>query len=464
MLNSRLYRAATALAVVFALSAPASDGFDSALLKKAYGQLTPAIGIVKYSSEVINAGTGETTKRDSNALALVVSPAGLVMTHGHMKMENSQPFNISVVLGQGDAEKDYEAELLGKPGDLNVVFLQLKSAEPLNLPHVTFSDASSLGLAEPVAVLGLLGDTLDFNRAIHIGRVSSVLEKPRVTYCLDDAVRFGFVNGPVIDTAGRVVGVVGFDLSTAEGGELYTRSGHPLVFQTALFAKYIQTPPNGSAAPAGAGDAWLGVFTQPLTDDFAKYWKMDDRGGLIVSTVVPGSPADLGGLKQGDVITSFNEVPIRARQDRDVMGFTQLVRETGAGKTAPVKVLRKGETIDLSVTLAERPRSAGDAEEYEDNVFGLTVRELTRDVRIRLNLSEEVQGVIVRTVKSGSTAQLGKMQPGVIVMAIGEQPVRNLEEYKAAVAKVQEQKPTEVAVFARLGSETGFFRLEPVWE
>jgi serine protease Do len=146
------------------------------------------------------------------------------------------------------------------------------------------------------------------------------------------------------------------------------------------------------------------------------------------------------------------------------MGFTQLVRAAGPGKAAPVRVLRKGQEVNLTVTLAERPRTSEDAEEFTDDVFGLTVRELTRDVRIRLNLSEDVQGVIVRTVKSGSTAQVGKMQPGVIVLAIGEVPIRNLEEYKAAIAKVQEQKPTEVAVFARLGSETGFFRLEPVWK
>ena len=464
MSSNTMRLTALLLTLGYAFNAAAEDGFDTALLKKAYGDLTPAIGILNYSSEVTNASTGESSKRDSNALALVVSPEGLIMTHGHMKVENSQPFNISVTLGQGDSEKDYDAEIVGKPEDVNIVFLKLKSDLPLSLPFVKFAESNSLGLAEPVAVLGLLGDTLDFNRAIHIGRISSVLEKPRTTYCLDEAVRFGFINGPVIDSAGRVVGVVGFDLSAAEGGELHIRSGHPLVYQSELFAKYIQTPPDGSAAPAGAGDAWLGVFTQPLTDDFATYWKIDPKGGLIVSTVVPGSPAHTGGLQEGDVIVSFDGTPIRAKQDREVMGFTQLVREAGAGKAAAVRVLRKGQPVDLTVTLAERPRAAGDAEEFVDDFFGLTVRELTRDVRIRLNLSEEVQGVIVRSVKSGSTAQVGKMGPGVIVMAVGEIPVRNLEEYKAAIAKVQELKPAEVAVFARLGSETGFFRLEPAWK
>ena len=144
-------------------------------------------------------------------------------------------------------------------------------------------------------------------------------------------MRFGFVSGPVLDTRGRVVGIVGFDLAPAEGGDLYIRSGHPLVYPVELFSKYLKNPPRGTGEASSEGGAWLGVFTQPLTDDFARYWNLEPTGGLIVSTVVPGSPAQASGLQEGDVIVNFDGTPIRARQDRDVMGFTKLVRDTGAG-------------------------------------------------------------------------------------------------------------------------------------
>lgn len=442
----------------------AAGEFSQAQLKSAYEKITPAMGLLQYSSELTNASTGEVSKRDGTALALVVSPTGLVLCHGHIELENSTPFNISVTLGTGEDETRYGANLLGKPDDVNIAFLQLESDTPLNLPYVKFAARSSLDLADPVSLFGLLGDSLDNTPSLQTMRIGAVLEKPRTTYCLDSSVRFGFVSGPVMDTAGRVVGVVGFDMTLAEGGDLYVRSGHPLVYQVELFNKYIENPPSANDESEEDNYAWLGVFTQPLTDDFATYWNLDRRGGLIVSTVVPGSPAQAAGLQEGDVIVNFDGTPIRAKQDRDVLGFTKLVREAGAGKTTTLRILRKGEPVEISVTLGDRPRSAQDAEEYTDEVFGLTVRELTQDIKIRLNLSEDVQGVIVRTVKSGSTAQLGKMQPGVIVMAIGEHPVRTIEEYKAAVNKAREEKPKEVAVFARFGSETGFFRLEPVWE
>ena len=448
-------------AVSFATAASAD--FDPQLLRRAYAEITPAMGLLTYASEITNPASGEVTRRDGNGLALVVTPGGLVMCHGHMKLENSEPFNISVTLGEGADEKKYDAEFVGKPDDVNVVFLQLKSDTPLDLPHIKFAGSSSLELADPITLFGLLGESLDFEAGMQGARIGAVLDKPRTTYCIDGSVRFGFVTGPAIDTQGRVVGVVGFDMTGAEGGDLYVRSGHPLIYQVELFSKYLTEPPRGDGEPASDGNAWLGVFTQPLTDDFAAYWGLDPRGGLIVSTVVPGSPAQQGGLQQGDIIVSFDETPVRAKADRDVMGFTKLVRETGPGKQVAVRVLRGGEPAEVTVTLGEQPRSAQDAEEYEDEVLGLTVRELTQDLRIRLNLSEDVQGVIVRRVKSGSTAQLGKMQAGVIVLAIGDAPVRNLEDYRAAVAALQEAKPAEVAVFARFGSETGFFRLEPIW-
>src|SRR5690606_10217028 len=143
---------------------------------------------------------------------------------------------------------------------------------------------------------------------------------------------FGYVGGPVINSAGNIVGVVGFDLSTNEGGDLYTRSGHPLVYQTALFKHYINNPPSKEALDAQETDAFLGVFSQPLTDDLATYWKLPQEGGVVVSTVIDGSPAAEAGLLPGDVIVMFNEVPVRAKLDREIPGFTKIVRDAGIGK------------------------------------------------------------------------------------------------------------------------------------
>src|SRR5690606_33056231 len=131
-----------------------------------------------------------------------------------------------------------------------------------------------------------------------------------------------------------------------------------LAYQEELFAKYLKEPPMRTRTTSGDDHAWLGVVTQTLTDEFDTYWNLHNKGGINLSTVVAGSPAQQAGLREGDVIVNFNGTPIRAKQDRDVMGFTKLVREAGAHKDATIRILRGGEPMEIKVTLGDRPRSA----------------------------------------------------------------------------------------------------------
>ncbi len=437
-----------------------SDGFTQKTIAQAYAQAVPATCVISYTAEVNNPGTGQTAKREGSAFGLVVSASGLVMAPGHMSYENAEASNITVEVDQGDRRCEYSARLLSKPEDINVCFLQLESDKKLSLPHVRFTQ-SGLNLGDPILMIGVLGDSLDNTRAVATSRVAAVLEKPRTTYCLDSSMKIGFIGGPVFDASGHAVGVVGFDLTNSEGGDMYTRSGHPLLYQASLFQKYINAPPDENAG--SAADAWLGVFGQPLTDDFAEYWNLEKDGGLIVSTVIPGSPADTAGITSGDVIRRFNGVDVRPKVDAEVIGFTRLVRDTGIGKTVHVELLRNGEPMKAEVTLVARPKPARDASEYTDDVLGMTVRELTADVRILLNLSEDVNGVIVRRVRSGGAAALAGMKPGIIILRLGDKAISSLEEYQDAMKNLAQQRPGEITAFCRAGAATGFLRIEPNW-
>ena len=452
----------TLLAAVAAFAAAAQDDFSAQALQGDYDKLIPAVCQVLFTQEVTDPRTGETVRRNGNCLGLIVRGDGLVMAQGHLSIENAMPVDLRVRVGRGGAEKEYPAVALHKPGDVNVMFVQAQSDTPLDLPHVTFTP-QPLRLGEPVAILGLTGETLDFEPGVFTDRIAAIITQPRITYCLSNNLRFGCITGPVVNTRGAVVGVTGIDLSRAEGGELYTRSGHPLVYQAELFQKYIDTPPEREDTHKAEDNAWLGVFTQPLKDDYAEYWGLEKTGGLVISTVVPDSPAAKAGVQAGDVIKAFDGKPQKFKQDRDVLAFTKLVRDTGTGKTVAMDLLRGGKPLTVQVTLGILPRSAQEADEFEDTVLGLSVREITRDVRIALNIAEDVRGVIVRKVKSGGVAQIGKMRPGVIILSLGDYPVASIADFQQAMTKLRGAKPAELAVFARVGPQTGFFRLKPKW-
>ena len=183
-----------------------------------------------------------------------------------------------------------------------------------------------------------------------------------------------------------------------------------------------------------------------------------------MSTVLPGSPADRSGFRAGDVIVNFDGNVVKAKQDQDVAAFTKMVRESALEEPLSVEFIRDGEPMAIRLTLLPRPKSGRDAREIEDDLFGLTLRELTTDARIAMNLSVAVEGLIIRRVKSGSPASLAGLRAGFIVITVGGRPVRNIEEYTQAIEAEAETKPREIRVFCRVGANTAFFRIQPRWE
>ncbi len=438
------------------------DGFSRATIQEIHATLSPAVCVLRYSMEVTNPSSGEVNRRAGHSIGLIVTPDGLILAHGHLQLENRHPKNIKVTIGD-DRDTEYNAVMLKKPDDINVTFLRIDTDEDLDLATVRFAKDREIELGESVLLFGLLRESLDYARGIQMRRIGAILEEPRKTYALDASTAFGYVGGPVVSTTGEVLGVLGFDLSSNEGGDIYTRSGHPLVYQTALFQKYIDSPPSAEAVTTDKDDAWLGVFTQPLTDNLARYWGLPKEGGIVVSTVLPGSPADRSGFRAGDVLVNFNGNVIEAKQDQDVAAFTKMVRESPLEEPLSVKFIRDGEPMEIKLTLLPRPKSGRDADEIEDDVFGLTLRELTTDARIMMNLSEDVDGLIVRRVKSGSPAALAGLRPGFLVMAVGDRTIRTLEDYTDAIEVESRVKPREIRVCCRVGASTAFFRVQPRW-
>jgi S1-C subfamily serine protease len=453
----------TVIFLVLASSNVTAQDIEQQIYQKTMDDFMPAICKVSYAMEIRNNNSGEMTRRNATAIGLIVSEDGIIMTHGHMHLDNRKPLSIKIKIGQGDDEKEYEAVALKKPDDINVFFLQIETDEDIKFPYLKFDADGAAKIGEPLLSVGLLGPSLDYEAALQAQRVGAILEDPRLTYCLDRPISFGYIGGPAINQTGDIVGVLGFELSNNEGGDIYNRSGQPMMFQAGLFQKYIDSPPSKESLSGDNDDAWLGVYTQPLTDDFAEYWDLPNDGGVIISTVIAGSPAQRSGLRSGDVMTLFNDHEITAKQPQDISVFTKMVRESPLDQPLSLTLYRDGKIMDMALTLTKRPTAGADAAEFEDKIFGITARELTTDVRIGLNLADDVQGVIIRTVKSGSAAAVARLRPNYVVMSFGGIAISNLEDFQNAVQTISKEKPEEITVFCRVGANTAFFRMQPRW-
>jgi len=186
--------------------------------------------------------------------------------------------------------------------------------------------------------------------------------------------------------------------------------------------------------PAGAGAdsepspprtrPWLGVLMQPVTPPLAEAFGLVEANGVLVGEVKPGSPADKGGLKQGDVIVRFDTHYIRSLDD-----LPKAIHITPTGKTVEVQVIRDRKTKTLNVTLAALPDPVREKPLASfDKALGMEIREITRRVAQRLKL-QDATGVMISEITPGKPAAEAGLRRGDIIAEVNKKPVASLDDY-----------------------------------
>jgi serine protease Do len=181
------------------------------------------------------------------------------------------------------------------------------------------------------------------------------------------------------------------------------------------------------------------VQIQEITPAIAASLGLQGEHGALVALVTPNSPGARAGLKQGDVILSFNGSEVGRLRD-----LPRLVAATAPDTIAKLTVWRNGQTEELQTTVGELPNtdqvaSATGGQEEEQparaEVFGMHFGPLTNALRQELRLAKDVQGVAITRVDPGSVADDVGLSEGDIIVAIDQQPVNSPRE---AVAKLKE--------------------------
>src|SRR5262249_38217598 len=208
----------------------------------------------------------------------------------------------------------------------------------------------------------------------------------------------------------------------------------------------------------------LGINMQPLSRDLADYWGIDSSGGVILGGVLEGSPAAEAGLHPGDVILSVDGEDLPIRETKDLPLMQRRIRTAGADRDIPLRVWREGTLRDITVRLRASPTTIATAEEYENEDFGVTVRELTYDVVQNLNLDKSVRGVMVSKTDRAGWAEVSGVARGDIVRRVDDAPVTDLESMRAALEKAKRERKSEVSMLLLRNYRTRFVRVKTDWK
>ncbi|MFW5698731.1 MAG: PDZ domain-containing protein, partial [Planctomycetota bacterium] len=201
---------------------------------------------------------------------------------------------------------------------------------------------------------------------------------------------------------------------------------------------------------------FLGVGIQDLTPELARSFGIDERNGVVVSKVEPGSPAADGGLEEQDVVVRY-----RGKDVKNVGHFRNKVAMTEPGATVGITVLREGERKQLEVTIGRRPGemvATADGSQI-DQAYGLAVADLTQEAREEYEIEVE-QGVVVTGVEAGSSAADAGLRVGQVIVGVNRARVANTAEFATAMDQAS-QTGRPIRLIIRQGNWNVLVVLEP---
>lgn len=424
---------------------------------------------------------GEGPSETRGATAVLVDEHGLLLTSGDPLPDPDGgpraiiPVDWEILLPGGER---VPAELVGGDRDLNLAFLRVDPTALGGVAPVSFDEAGTPEVGDPVLVLAPLPVALGRSVAYHRNEIVAFLGEELGMAALDRPVDDLEIGGLVVDLRGTPLGVVG-ERATEGGGEPEIKpygflrllgsmqqgpvGGYPVLLLADKLLPLIESPP--ALEPAGTHSrGWLGVTMQPLSEELAGYWGIEGPGGVIFGAVVEGSPAWQAGLRPGDVMTSLDGRPLAIRSNRELPEVRRRVLRAGPGAKLDLVYWRDGESRRAVVELGVSPATVQTAERFESEVFGLSARELTYDLRQRFNLSEDVRGVIVEGVARGGWAAIAGVRPGDLVLRVGERETSDLETLRDALEEAEADQAPEVLLLLQRQFRTFFVPVQTEWK
>jgi serine protease Do len=290
---------------------------------------------------------------------------------------------------------------------------------------VKIGHASDLRVGEWVAAIG---SPFGFENTITSGIVSAKARAlPDENYVpfiqTDVAVNPGNSGGPLFNMAGEVVGV---------NSQIFSRTGGYMGLSFAIPIDVAMQVKDDLVQNGKVTRGRIGVQIQDVNQALANSFGLPKPEGALVSVVEPGSPADKAGLKSGDVVLAVNGKEI----DR-LSELSSAIAATKPGNNARLQVWRNGKSHDVDVKVGELTEekiassaTGGSGASQTSAKLGLTVRELQADERAQLKTEG---GLVVQNV-SGAAARAG-IQPGDVILALNDTPVKSVEQLKSLVKK-----------------------------
>jgi serine protease Do len=376
---------------------------------------------------------------------VIVDPDGYIMTNAHVvgsggRVEVVLPLVDEATVSRslrGARGRTLEARVVGVARELDLALLKVDAQ---GLPALAIAKYGNLRQGQMVFAFG---SPEGFRNSVSMGLVSSVArqldpDSPLVFVQTDAPINPGNSGGPLVNVDGQLVGINTLIMSQSGGNE-----GLGFAIPSS-FVEFV-FPQLRKYGHIHRGE--MGVQVQSVTPELATGLHLARDWGVLVSDVLPGSPADKAGVKMRDIIVSIDSRPT---ESLPIFGLTLFTRP--AGEAAKVELLRGSEKIMLDVPVVDRPHKVdrlADMVDPEKNyieplgVLGIEVNASLSEIMPDLR---EPSGVIVIARAAGSRATENSLTSADVIHEVNGLPIITLDGLRSALAQLKPETPAVLQI------------------
>ncbi len=277
----------------------------------------------------------QTRRSSSLGSGVIVSEKGYVLTNHHVIEAADE---IEVALSDSRRSK---ARVVGTDPETDMAVLKI---DLKNVPAITFAASDQARVGDIVLAIGNpygVGQTVTFGIVSALGRHLgiSTFENSIQT---DAAINPGNSGGALVDLNGNLLGI---------NSAIYSRTGGSQGIGFAIPSNLARQVMEQILENGVVTRGWVGIGVQDITPELAESLKLARTSGALITDVVSGGPADVAGLKPGDVLLSVGDKPVN-----DYAGSLEAIAALKPKTSTVLKVQRNSREVNLSVNVGLRPK------------------------------------------------------------------------------------------------------------
>lgn len=406
---------------------------DAAILA-AKDRVAPALVHIRPVKEVFAQGIRQEVPLIGSGF--IISADGYVVTNEHVA---GQSKFVRCVLGD---KTEVDARVVGTDPYTDLAVLKLDLAD--KLPYIAFADISEVEEGQTVLAFG---SPHGLSRSVSLGIISvtgrylesfGAAASPFNTWLQTDAaINQGNSGGPLVNLAGKVVGVNSRMLQGAEN------------IGFAIPVDVVSMVVDELRTHGRVRRSWIGLNFQELramTDD-------PNQRGVLIADIDPLSPASKSDIRPGDVLLAINGAAVDARFEEDLPSVRQRIAQLPIADAATLRLRRGTQEHDVTVVTEEMTALRGLELEFPE--WGFTATDPTPDIARRAGL-DSIRGILITGVRVGGPASNAKLAVGDVLLELDDEALENLAQFRQLYEQRLSSGQERVLLFVKHGALTRF--------